>query len=211
MILCNLILVSCSLTCSFGHDFIPATCTTASICIRCGEFNVEELGHSLVKATCTTEEYCSRCLEVFGTKLSTNNQHTWLESNCFYPKICDVCGESEGTSNGHNYSEKGVCIDCGTKKEHGNDYGYFSSSELYAMAKHYVEDFVHPNYINNYCNLSDVIIDVADSKLYGNNSYVLLFTANYTKNSKTIKDQTFAVVIEPYTISKYNGKDVYIY
>lgn len=42
---------------------------------------------------------------------STEHIHDWKSENCTNPKTCSECGETEGTSLGHNYSD-GKCTRC---------------------------------------------------------------------------------------------------
>lgn len=41
-------------------------------------------------------------------------KHEWSEATCTEPKICSLCGITEGTATGHNYVN-GYCTECGAE------------------------------------------------------------------------------------------------
>ena len=72
---------------ALGHDWNPATCTSARKCKRCGITSGGPLGHSLTAATCTSPKKCLRCGQTFGTI----PQHRWEPATCTAAKKCKGC------------------------------------------------------------------------------------------------------------------------
>lgn len=54
--------------------------------------------------------------------------HSWKDANCYFPKTCTVCKETEGNALGHTY-EKGVCTNC--KQKDPNDDFLTTGSWMY--------------------------------------------------------------------------------
>lgn len=166
-------------------------------------------GHTWIEATCTKQKTCSVCEETEGEPLG----HNWSEATCSTPAVCSLCGEENYfMMPSHSYSKQGVCTVCSATKEYGNSYGYFSKSDLYAMAKDAVENYVYPSYVSNYCSVSNIVVDkVTDSKLgYGYDSYTIGAYADFTVNGVIFESRKFAAVIEPRDSSTYMKKDVYV-
>jgi len=197
--------------CRKGHDWQVATCNAPQVCKVCGTVTGEALGHKWEKATCTTPRTCSRCGEIEGQSLSETKQHVWEPASCTSPKTCSVCGETEGKSLGHSYNDSGICKVCNATKEYGNAYGYFSKSEIYAMAKHALEEYVYPSYVSNYLSIDKIVLQEADAKLYGNSSYAIVTSVDIVINAQTYKDKKVAIVVEPHTSTTYQSKDIYLY
>ncbi len=65
--------------------------------------------HTFTKATCTESAKCS-C----GAVGENAKGHNWQSATCTTAKKCSVCGSTEGSANGHNFSE-GRCSVCGFK------------------------------------------------------------------------------------------------
>ena len=112
---------------AFGHDMLPATCTTAKTCSICGTTEGNANGHNWINATCVTPKTCTVCGATEGEALG----HTWTQATCTTAKTCTVCGTTDGTHMGHTWSsgivtkeptteEFGIklytCIVCGEEK-----------------------------------------------------------------------------------------------
>lgn len=91
---------SCEKTCQ--HEFSGATCTSASICQKCGEINGEALGHKWTDATCTKAKTCSVC----GVKDGKAHGHTGGVATCTLDGVCSVCGVTYIEHTGHKYDQK---------------------------------------------------------------------------------------------------------
>ncbi len=202
---------SCAQMCLVtGHDYSAATCLSPQTCINCGEVAGEALGHNWEAATCTDPRTCTTCGEQTGDALSNNYQHTWVSATCVNPKTCSVCGETEGSANGHEFSNTGVCVNCDATKEFKNSYGYFSSSEIYSMAQHALKEALYPAYVNDFAASSEIVLEEADTTLYGADCFVIVCYADVTKNGKT-SQQYYAVVVKPQTSTTYTCIDMYAY
>ena len=57
--------------------------------------------HVWEDATCTEPRICSVCGETEGEPLG----HTWEDATCTEPRTCSVCGETEGEPLGHTWEE----------------------------------------------------------------------------------------------------------
>ena len=64
--------------------------------------------HEFEDATCTEPKICKVCGETDGKALG----HDWQEANCENPKTCKRCGETEGEALGHSI-DIGLCNKCG--------------------------------------------------------------------------------------------------
>lgn len=58
-------------------------------------------GHTWINATCTTPKICSVCGTTEGDALG----HAWISATCTAPETCSVCGESNGSPRSHNVEE----------------------------------------------------------------------------------------------------------
>lgn len=94
----------------------PPTCTedgyTTHTC-RCGDSKVDSEvkapGHTMSEATCTTPKVCSVCGTTEGKALG----HVWLDATCTAPKTCDRCKETIGAALGHSETTvKGYAETC---------------------------------------------------------------------------------------------------
>ena len=90
-----------------GHDMLPATCTEPSTCSVCGMTEGEPLGHTevpdeAVEPTCTEPgltagSHCEVCGEILVPQESVEPLgHDWEDASFSEPRICRVCGVSEG-------------------------------------------------------------------------------------------------------------------
>lgn len=57
--------------------------------------------HEWTDATCTAPRICALCGETEGEALG----HTWAEATCEAPKTCTACGETEGGALGHSWQD----------------------------------------------------------------------------------------------------------
>lgn len=164
-------------------------------------------GHTWVNATCESPKSCSVCGTTEGDPLG----HTWVSATCTTPKTCSVCGDTLGSTASHNYSTLGKCMECGATKEYSNSYGYFSKSDLFAMAKDAVKDSAYPSYVHNFCSESDIYIEkMTDPKLeYGSDSFAVVASADFVINTITFEGKKFVAVVEPHNSTTYASKDVY--
>ncbi len=207
----TVLLTACTNTCNItGHDFTPATCISPQVCTKCGEVVGEALGHQWVHATCTEPKTCSVCGESNGDKLSASGQHTWNDATCTEPKTCSVCGEVSGEVLGHQYNSKGICEICNETKEFQNSTGYYSKSDLYTMAKDAIENHLYPDYVQNYAPSYDIFVEKADTTLYGDDCFTILFSVDVTHNSST-SEKIYAVVVEPLSFTSYLTIDIFSY
>lgn len=168
-----------------------------------------ESGHTWEDATCTEPKMCSVCGETEGKALG----HMWDNPPCSGLKTCSVCGQTAiSMDENHDYTELGVCKLCGATKAYENSYGYFSKSDLFTMAKDAIKDYAYPSYVHNFCLESDIYIEkVEDARLlYGSDSFSVVAYADFVINSVIYEDKPFVVVVEPHTSSKYSRKDAYI-
>lgn len=97
-----------------GHDWEAATCTTARICTQCSKETGEERGHDWQEATCTTAKTCKECAATEGAPLG----HNWMAATCTEPRICLLCAETDGAAAGHIWqaatcTEAQTCTSCG--------------------------------------------------------------------------------------------------
>lgn len=166
-------------------------------------------GHTWQEATCAKPKTCSICGITEGVNLS----HNWSIATCSKPAVCSLCGEQNYRAmKAHKYDEKGICSVCGETKQYGNDYGYFSSDELFSMAKEAIKDYVYPSYVSNFCSVSEIHIEkVTDSRLqYGGNSFSIVGYADFVVSGIPFDSRGFVAVIEPHTSSTYAYKDAYV-
>lgn len=64
------------------------------------------------EADCYTPKTCSKCEETEGEALG----HDWLDATCEEPETCDRCGETEGEALGHTEGEPVVELDMAALK-----------------------------------------------------------------------------------------------
>ncbi len=57
--------------------------------------------HTWVEATCISPKICSVCGATDGEALG----HSWIEATCTTPKTCSACGATEGEALGHTWAE----------------------------------------------------------------------------------------------------------
>ena len=57
--------------------------------------------HRWDTATCTTPKICSICGKTEGEPLG----HQWIDATCTKPRTCGVCGKTEGEALGHQWSD----------------------------------------------------------------------------------------------------------
>ena len=103
-----------------GHKWIAATCTTAKTCSVCGMTEGGIPGHSynsvVTAPTCTEGGYtvhtCAVCGDSYTDSQTDATGHSWAEATCTAPKTCQVCGLTEGTELGHQYSAVVTQPDC---------------------------------------------------------------------------------------------------
>ncbi len=125
-----------------GHNYSSkitkvATCTEKGIktytCSRCSHSYTEaiekgphkEVTIPAVEATCaktglTAGKKCSVCNTITVVQTTTEKKpHTWTAADCDSAKTCSVCGASDGSALGHNYSSKitkaATCTEKGIK------------------------------------------------------------------------------------------------
>jgi hypothetical protein len=110
-----------------GHCYSSAvtepTCTEDGVvtytCTCCGygyEEKISAAGHSYEKTvtapTCTEAGYttyaCVDCGASFVADTTASLGHSWMEPTCTTAKTCNICGETDGEPDGHNYT--GVVI-----------------------------------------------------------------------------------------------------
>ena len=102
-----------------GHSWSNASCTDARACVICGVTDGNALGHSysstVIAPTCDTDGYtthtCTRCGDSYVSNKITASGHMWSEATCAEPKICFICGASEGGLADHTWSGY-TCTGC---------------------------------------------------------------------------------------------------
>lgn len=87
--------------CSCDHKWADATCTTPSICEKCGEEVGRPLGHRWQDATCTTPKVCKICDMTEGEAAG----HSWVDATCQAPKTCQICKMTEGEIANHSWKD----------------------------------------------------------------------------------------------------------
>lgn len=119
----------CGATREIIHDYASATCTAPKTCKVCGVTQGSALGHSYTNAC---DKYCNICNtqrsvpdHVYANACDTSCNvcgvireitHDYVSATCMVPKICKVCGATQGEVLGHIYDdEQGECIRCGEK------------------------------------------------------------------------------------------------
>ena len=112
-----------------------ATCTTAQVCLTCGDVLVKALGHNyhsvITKPTCTDKGYtthtCSNCGDIYtDNEVAAKGHIAGAEATCTANQTCTVCGTELKAAIGHDYdvtviaptcTEKGytkyTCLNCG--------------------------------------------------------------------------------------------------
>ena len=91
---------------ALGHNFSPATCTTAKKCTRCGVTSGSALGHSPSgRATCQAPSTCTRC----GKVLQAKADHVYAPATCTTPETCVNCGDKQGSALGHKPGAAATC------------------------------------------------------------------------------------------------------
>lgn len=83
------------------HTWEPATCTSAKVCLECGETEGDLLPHSWNDATCITAKTCVDCGKTEGMP----HGHTWVDATCTDAKTCSICDSVEGEALGHSDGE----------------------------------------------------------------------------------------------------------
>lgn len=130
---------------------INATCTskgsktyTCSNCKQSYSEDIPALVHAYavtktVNSTCTSngsKTYtCSLCSKSYTESIVKTN-HSWSSATCTLSKKCNVCGTTEGSALGHNYSS-GVCTRCGIKVSFSMEYvmAAYALRDAYNAAK----------------------------------------------------------------------------
>jgi len=81
----------------------PPTCTTAQICIICGNTINPALGHKPDRdaATCTEDQICTVCLETL--QYATGHKPNINAATCEDDQVCEKCGTVLQAALGHNY------------------------------------------------------------------------------------------------------------
>ena len=64
--------------------------------------------HSWIEATCESPKICSLCGETEGEI----SGHDWTESTCISPKTCSLCGKSEGGLSEHTWKNAVFAKSC---------------------------------------------------------------------------------------------------
>lgn len=67
--------------------------------------------HEWKEATCTDAKICNTCGETEGSALG----HDWKEATCIAPKKCNTCGTTEGGLAEHKLNASGRCSSCNEK------------------------------------------------------------------------------------------------
>ena len=123
---------------ALGHDWQDATCTAPKTCAVCGTTEGEALGHTykdeVTDANCVTAGSVTRTCTVCGDEqiitIPATGVHEWIEATCTAPKICAVCGATEGTALGHKWSgwtgysdvHMRECETCGISEVEAHDF-----------------------------------------------------------------------------------------
>lgn len=115
-------------SCTFGHHWIDATCTSPAVCSRCGEENGEPLPHQYLDPTCTDPQICALCGEAYGVALG----HDFVGGDCVTPGTCSRCGLTDTDVQNHDwmaatYTAPMTCSRCGATE--GNVKGYLGTIE----------------------------------------------------------------------------------
>ena len=81
-----------------------ATCTSARVCICCGNTEGDPLGHEWEEATCTTPKTCQRCGKTKGEPLghqpgSWTKEVDYVDATSKEIRECERCGEVVDTRN----------------------------------------------------------------------------------------------------------------
>ncbi len=72
-------------------------------------------GNVTKKATCNAEGVETFTCEcgAYYTEPINRTSHSWQSATCTTPKKCEICGETSGSAQGHNYYSDGECSRCG--------------------------------------------------------------------------------------------------
>ncbi|MBQ6789493.1 MAG: S-layer homology domain-containing protein [Clostridia bacterium] len=98
------------------HDFSEATCTTSSVCSKCGVADGLPTGHLCDTLSCKVGGTCKRCGEAVEADAGLHNYPT--KATCTEPEKCTVCGNVRTHAYGHNYApatciKLATCYRCG--------------------------------------------------------------------------------------------------
>ena len=102
------------------------------------EQDQEECEHDFGDVECTKNRRCKKChikMDPIG--------HKWKDATCEEPKICEVCGETEGKPLGHTV-KYGECSRCGKQVDnltYKDNYAVVTNSDREWMKKQ--KDFVN--------------------------------------------------------------------
>ncbi|MGN0517091.1 MAG: hypothetical protein ACI4II_00020 [Acutalibacteraceae bacterium] len=168
------------------HDWIEATCTTPSICSKCGEKRGSVLGHNYEGVTCTTDGKCTRCGDIEPAL-----GHAWKDADCTTPKTCSICGKTKGKALGHT-TDNGICERCGLelfKPIKNSGHGDSAISDIKTGSGLYTIHFKHDGnsnfivYLYDDKNEKDIIINEIGNYdgtvlLTGDNPYMLNIKAD---------------------------------
>lgn len=91
-----------------GIQCLQIVIAAALLCVAmagCSANSEFEHTHKWKEATCETPRVCKICGETEGAPLG----HVWQEATCEAPKTCTVCGKTEGKALGHAWQEA-TCI-----------------------------------------------------------------------------------------------------
>lgn len=205
--------------CCLRHEFDPATCTTPSICVKCGKTADEKLGHDWSDATCLLPKTCLTCEITDGEPM----WHSWVEATCANPKVCSVCNITEGEPLEHAWNEA-TCINpktcsmCGSTDGELLEHTYSSQVSVEATCetsgvmtytcnvcgKSYVEDIAPKNHSYSYTVTKKATCDEKGIMTYTCNKC----SSSYTELIEVIEHEYTSQVTQKATCDK-NGVRTY--
>ena len=135
--------------------------------------------HNWQEANCTSPKICTVCGKTEGSVID----HKWQEANCTSPKACTVCGKTEGSAIGHKWQDANY--------EHPKTCIICGATEGDPLPKPNVsvnittplpKEFHNYNYKNNITdtiNITDVTYSI-EERYSGDYKLILYFTGEKT-------------------------------
>lgn len=129
-------------------------------------------------------------------------RHDWTPADCYSPKMCNLCGETEGDPLGHNIVN-GVCTICGYTEWSVKDFGFYNLDKcnkfIDILAYDFGKNIVYPDpYAGSY-KVTEFFDNYFESAYYSNSSEI-----------QGHKKKELYSIISNDTISCYEGKKITI-
>ena len=103
------------------------------VAFLCFSFAACGCKHEWTEATCLNPKICNLC----GITEGESIEHSYMDANCDNPKRCSLCDDTEGEALGHNYVD-GYCTRCYAKDPHffdAENYGFINSYNMYTWVE----------------------------------------------------------------------------